>query len=68
MARAIDPGAKLPERNPVAYLLALFVPYAGRAGGGAAGALIVVAVIGVMAAAAIPAYQEYQTRAAVAQA
>ncbi|QOF78280.1 M48 family metalloprotease [Variovorax sp. 38R] len=68
VARAIDPGAKLPERNPVAYLLALFVPYAGRAGGGAAGVLIVVAVIGVMAAAAIPAYQEYQTRAVVAQA
>lgn len=68
VARAIDPAARLPERNPAAYLLGLFVPYAGRAGGGALGILVTVAVIGILAAVALPAYQDYQSRAVVAQA
>lgn len=68
VARVLDPDAKLPGRNPLAYVLALFVPYAGRAGGGAIGAMVTVAVIGVAAAVLIPAYQADMARAAVAQA
>ena len=62
-ARVLDPAAAVPRRNPLAWLLALFVPYAGRAGGGFGGVIVVVAVIGVLAAIAIPAYQDYTVRA-----
>jgi Zn-dependent protease with chaperone function/Tfp pilus assembly major pilin PilA len=62
-ARVLDPAAPVPRRNPLAWLLALFVPYAGRAGGGFGGVIIVVAVIGVLAAVALPAYQDYTVRA-----
>jgi len=62
-ARVLDPAAPLPRRNPLAWVLALFVPYAGRAGGGFGGVIVVVAVIGVLAAVAIPAYQDYTVRA-----
>jgi len=62
-ARVLDPAAPLPRRNPLAWVLALFVPYAGRAGGGFGGVIVVVAVMGVLAAVAIPAYQDYTVRA-----
>jgi Zn-dependent protease with chaperone function len=61
-ARVLDANASAPRRNPFAYLLALFVPYAGRLGAGF-GFLILVYIIGVGAAVSIPAYKDYQTRA-----
>jgi Zn-dependent protease with chaperone function/competence protein ComGC len=51
--------AKPPARNPLAYLLALFMPGGNLAGGGgAAGAMLMVVIIGLMAAMAIPAFQK----------
>jgi Tfp pilus assembly major pilin PilA len=57
----------VPSRNPLAYLLAVFVPYAGRLGGGF-GLLIMVYIIVVLAAVALPAYKVYQTKAKVSTA
>ena len=65
--RVLDEGADMPRRNPLAYVLALLVPYAGRMGAGI-GALLYVYFIGVMAAIAIPAYQDYTVRGALTQA
>lgn len=62
-ARIEDSNYKAPGRSPFAWVLALLIPRLG-VGGGAAGLVIVVAVIGIMAAVAIPAYQQYQMRAA----
>ena len=55
-------NTSLPGRNPLAYVLAFFVPYAGRLGGGF-GLLITVYLIGLLAALAIPQYKVYQTKA-----
>jgi len=68
IARVLGPEheARIPGRQPLAYLLAIFVPRAGAGGAGAA--IVVVAIIGILAAVAIPAYQDYVTRAKVAQA
>jgi Zn-dependent protease with chaperone function/type II secretory pathway pseudopilin PulG len=57
----------LPRRNPFAYLLAAFVPYAGRLGAGL-GVLLYVYFIGIIAAIAIPAYQDYVVRQTLTQA
>lgn len=67
VGRALDPQRQAPRRNPFAYVLGLFVPHAGGAGGGA-GILITVAMAGVLAAVALPAYQDYTLRAKVQQA
>lgn len=60
-------GRELPGRHPLAWLLAMFTPYGGRAGGGAAGALVAVALIGVLAAVALPAYKDYTAKAQLTQ-
>ncbi len=61
-ARVMDANASTSPRNPFAYLLALFVPYAGRLGAGF-GFIILVYIISVSAAVGIPAYKAYQNRA-----
>jgi Zn-dependent protease with chaperone function/Tfp pilus assembly protein PilE len=66
-ARVMDTEAAMPKRSIGAYLLALFVPYAGRLGG-AFGMLIMVYIVGVLAAVAIPAYQDYTVRAKISAA
>ncbi len=63
-ARVMGNGAA-PARNPLSYLLAIFVPFGGRLGGGFS-FLIMIYVIGVGAAVAIPAYQDYTMRADLA--
>lgn len=63
-ARVMDTSASMPKRNVFSYLLAIFVPYAGRMGAGF-GTLILVYIIGVMAAIAIPAYNGYIVKARV---
>ena len=60
--RVLHEKPEIPGRNPFAYVLAAFVPYAGRLGSGL-GVLLYVYVIGVLAAIAIPAYQDYTVRA-----
>ncbi|MCO5977016.1 M48 family metallopeptidase [Ideonella oryzae] len=56
-----DASARMPARNPLAYLLALCVPHAGRAGAGF-GFLMLVYFLGVAAAVGLPAYKDYQAR------
>ena len=63
-ARVMDLDSKIPLRNPFAYLLAIFVPYAGRLGG-FFGFLILVYIVFILAALAVPAYQDYTGRAEV---
>ncbi len=65
-ARVMDTSAPMPPRNGLAYLLAVFIPYAGRLGAGF-GLLILVYIVGVLAAVAIPAYQDYTIRSQVTE-
>lgn len=67
VVRVLDHAPEIPRRNPFAYLLAIFVPYAGRMGAGL-GLLIYVYFIGIIAAIAIPAYQDYTVRAVLTNA
>ncbi len=67
VVRVLDKNPEIPRRNPLAYVFAVFVPYAGRMGAGF-GLLIYVYLIGIIAAIAIPAYQNYTVRAVLTQA
>lgn len=67
VVRVLDMKPTLPRRNPLAYLLAIFVPYAGRMGAGL-GILIYVYVLAICAGVAIPAYQDYTVRAVLSRA
>ncbi len=60
--RVMGDGTPVPRRHPLAWIPALFFPYAGRLGSGF-GLLILVYIIGIIAAIAIPAYQAYTVRA-----
>jgi Zn-dependent protease with chaperone function/Tfp pilus assembly major pilin PilA len=66
VARVLDAQERMPGRNPLAYLIAAFVPYAGRLGGGF-GLLILVYILAVLAAIALPAYQDYQAKAVLSK-
>ena len=64
MAHIRGEAGSLPQRHPLAWVLAFFVPrVAGGASGGIVGMMIIVAVIGILAAIALPAYHDYVTRA-----
>jgi Zn-dependent protease with chaperone function/type II secretory pathway pseudopilin PulG len=65
--RVLDETPELPTRNPLAYVIAAFVPYAGQVNA-FVGVLIYAYVIGIGAAIAIPAYQNYTIRAQLTQA
>lgn len=60
-ARVMNTETPMPKRNPFAYLLAIFIPYAGRLGGGFA-LITMIYIIGVLAAIAIPAYKDYTVK------
>ncbi len=62
VARVVNPDVELPPRPALSYVLAAFVPFAGRMGAGF-GVVIMVYIIAMLAAIALPAYQDYSARA-----
>ncbi len=66
-ARVMEPNARMPPRNGLAYLLAAIIPYAGRLGSGF-GVVILAYIVGVLAAVALPAYRDYTVKAKVSAA
>ncbi|MBI5889235.1 MAG: M48 family metalloprotease [Nitrosomonadales bacterium] len=66
VARVMAPNAPMPRRNVFAYLLAVFIPYAGRLGAGFGFLMLV--YIGIIAAVSVPAYQGYINKAKLATA
>lgn len=67
VSRVMDTGAVMPRRNGLAYLLAVFIPYAGRLGAGF-GFVVLVYIVGVLAAVVLPAYQDYKVKAKLSSA
>jgi hypothetical protein len=65
-ARLDNPAYSSPMRNPLAWLLALFMPRFGF-GGGMGGMVAMVAIIGILSAIAVPAYHDYTKRIQQAQ-
>jgi Zn-dependent protease with chaperone function len=63
VALIMDASHASSARSPLAYVLACFVPYAGRAGGGAAGLMFAIATMGLLALIAFPSYSNYNQRA-----
>ncbi|MBI4817055.1 MAG: M48 family metallopeptidase [Deltaproteobacteria bacterium] len=63
VAAVLNRGQPEVERNPLAYVTAPFLGFAGGAAGGMAGMMFVVAMIGVLSAIAIPNFIKYQQRA-----
>jgi len=63
-ARVMNTEKAMPKRNPFAYMLAIFVPYAGRLGAGFA-MIITIYIVGVLAAIAIPQYKSYKAKAII---
>lgn len=66
VSRVMDTSAPMPKRNVFAYLLAVFVPYAGRLGAGFG--FVVLVYVGILAAVAIPEYQGYMGKTKLAAA
>jgi Zn-dependent protease with chaperone function/type II secretory pathway pseudopilin PulG len=66
VARVAKGEKSIPSRHPLSWLLAIFVPYAGRLGAGF-GIVIMIYIVGVLAAVALPAYKTYVTKAKVSQ-
>jgi len=64
VARVMDTNAPMPRRNVLAYLLAVFIPYAGRLGAGFGFLMLV--YIGILAAIAVPEYTGYVNKATLA--
>ena len=65
--RVLDETPDLPARHPLAYVIAVFIPYAGQVSA-FVGLLIYVYVIGIGAAIALPAYRNFTIRAQLTQA
>lgn len=60
-----DQAVDAPKRNAFAYLFAFFTPRSAVPGGG--GIFFIVIIIAILSAVAIPAYRDYQQRAAMAE-
>jgi Zn-dependent protease with chaperone function/type II secretory pathway pseudopilin PulG len=61
-ARVMNPEAPLPRRNGFAYVLAAFIPFAGRYGA-AFGFLMLIYIVGIAALIGIPVYRDYVVKA-----
>ena len=68
IVRVLGKAPSMSRRNPFAYFIAAFVPYAGRSVGAAVGMVLYLYLFGVVGAVAIPQYHMYVARAMLSQA